>query len=337
MSRTGPLHDLNAELGAKFTDFGGWSMPLQYESVVTEHLAVRRGSGIFDVSHLGRFRIDGPRSTEAITRHTTISGDAVDVGGSSYGLVLNEEGGIVDDIVVWRLAESSFIVLPNAANHVAVMDRLVDAEPADLRESTAMLAVQGPDAPGMLEQVTGFDGPRFSVQPSEPIPGAIVAGTGYTGERGGEIIVEIDRAEAVARAVLECGATPCGLGARDTLRLEAGLPLWGQDMDAGTNPYEVGLGFAVDLSHDFVGKDALDPATPSRRRLFTTSSRRIPRSGQVLVDGEGVAVGRVTSGSFSPVRSEGIGMGLVDRESDTLAVDMRGTPVPVELVSRRFI
>ena len=337
MSRTGPLHDLHVELGAKFTDFGGWSMPLQYESVVAEHLAVRERSGIFDVSHLGRFEIDGTGSIEAIDRHTTIAGDSIDIGGSSYGLVLNEEGGILDDIVIWRLGESSFIVLPNAANHAAVMDRLGEATPVDLRESTAMLAVQGPDAPGILEHVVGFDGPRFSVQSSAVAPGAIVAGTGYTGERGGEIIVEIGQAEAIARSVLGAGAVPCGLGARDTLRLEAGLPLWGQDMDETTNPYEVGLGFAVDLSHEFIGKDSLDPTSRSRRRLFTTSSRRIPRSGQLLVDGAGETVGRVTSGSFSPIRSEGIGMGLVDRDSDTLAVDMRGTPVPVELVSRRFI
>jgi aminomethyltransferase len=312
-------------------------MPLQYESVVAEHLAVRRHAGIFDVSHLGRFRVEGPRGIEAIERHTTISADSISIGGSSYALVLNEEGGILDDIVIWRLGESSFIVLPNAANHLAVMDRLVAADPLDLRESTAMLAVQGPEAPGILEQVTGFDGPRFSVQTSDRVPAAIVAGTGYTGERGGEIIVDLEHAESVARAVLEQGATPCGLGARDTLRLEAGLPLWGQDMDATTNPYEVGLGFAVDLEHDFVGRSALDPTTPSRRRLFTTSTRRIPRSGQALVDRDGAPVGRVTSGTFSPVRSEGIGMGMVDRDSDTLAIDMRGTLVPVELVSRRFI
>lgn len=337
MSRRGPLHDLHAELGAKFTDFGGWSMPLQYDSVVTEHLAVRRTSGVFDVSHLGRFRIDGPRSVSVIDRQTTIPGASIDIGGSSYALVLTEQGGILDDIVIWRLEEASFIVLPNAANHVAVMGRFTDADPVDQRESTVMLAVQGPDAPGILERVVGFDGPRFSVQRSDVVPGCVVAGTGYTGERGGEIIIETDRAEGIARAVLESGALPCGLGARDTLRLEAGLPLWGQDMDATTNPYEVGLGFAVDLSHDFIGKEALDPARPSRRRLFTTSSRRIPRAGQALVDADGGPVGRVTSGTFSPVRSEGIGMGLIDRDSDTLAVDMRGTPVPVELVSRRFI
>ena len=337
MSRTGPLHALHAELGAKFTDFGGWLMPLQYDSVVAEHLAVGERSGWFDVSHLGRFRIDEANSIETIDRNTTIAGDSIHVGGSKYGLVLNEAGGIIDDIVIWRLSESEFVVLPNAANHRHVMERFAASGPMDLRETTAMLAVQGPDAPAILEEIVGFDGPRFSVAVSGIMPGVVVAGTGYTGERGGEIIVDVERAEGVARAVMGSGAAPCGLGARDTLRLEAGLPLWGRDMDETTNPYEAGLGFAVDLSHDFVGKEALDSNSPSRRRLFTTLSRRIPRAGQALVDGEGAPIGRVTSGSFSPVRSEGIGMGLVDRESDTLAIDMRGTLVPVELVSRRFI
>ena len=151
------------------------------------------------------------------------------------------------------------------------------------------------------------------------------------------MIVDVGEAERVARMMLDEGAAPCGLGARDTLRLEAALPLWGQDMDTTTDPYEVGLGFAVDLSHDFVGRDALDPERRSRRRLFTTGNRRIPRARQDLIDAEGRRIGRVTSGSFSPVRSEGIGMGLVEEDSDTLAIDMRGTPVPVELVSRRFI
>ncbi len=337
MSRTGPLHDLHTELGAKFTDFGGWSMPLQYESVVSEHMAVRDHAGWFDVSHLGRFRISGEAAREAISRQTTVDGSKIAVGGSSYGLVLDHSGGIVDDIVIWRPGSTEYIVLPNAANHSAVMDRFSAANPTDLRETTAMIAIQGPEAPAMLDRRLGFDGPRFSVQRSEVVDGALVAGTGYTGERGGEVIVDVGEAEGVARMMIAEGAAPCGLGARDTLRLEAGLPLWGQDMDTTTDPYEVGLGFAVDLSHDFVGRDALDPDRRSSRRLFTTGNRRIPRAGQDLIDSGGRRIGRVTSGSFSPVRSEGIGMGLVERDSDTLAVDMRGTPVPVELVSRRFI
>jgi aminomethyltransferase len=335
VSRTSPLNELHVELGAKFTDFGGWSMPLQYESVVSEHMAVREASGWFDVSHLGRFRLAGPDAGRVISLQTTIDPQSTPVGRSSYGLVLNEDGGIADDIVIWRLGEEDFIVLPNAANHDMVLDRCAAGDPTDLRDTTALIAVQGPDAPGLLAETTGFDGPRFSA--SVPGEGLIVAGTGYTGERGGEVIIDVDRSDGFVRALLERGAVPCGLGARDTLRLEAALPLWGQDMDATTNPYEVGLGFAVNLDHEFVGRGALDPSSPSRRRLFTTTSRRIPRHDQRLVDASGQVVGRVTSGSFSPVRGEGIGMGLVDRETDSLAVDMRGTEVPVELVSRRFI
>ncbi|MDH3247893.1 MAG: glycine cleavage system aminomethyltransferase GcvT [Acidimicrobiia bacterium] len=335
MSRTGPLHDLNAELGAKFTDFGGWAMPVQYESVVSEHMAVRQAAGWFDVSHLGRFRLLGPEAAPLIGAETTIDSHATPVGRTAYGLVLNEDGGIADDIVIWRLGDEEFIVLPNAANHEMVLDRFAAGEPDDLRDTTVLIAVQGPDAPGLLEATTGFDGPRFSA--SIPADGLIVAGTGYTGERGGEVIIDVDGAVGLVEALTTRGAVPCGLGARDTLRLEAALPLWGQDMDTTTNPYEVGLGFAVNLDHEFVGRSALDPSEPSRRRLFTTASRRIPRHDQTLLDASGDPVGRVTSGSFSPVRGEGIGMGLVQRETDSLAIDMRGTAVPVELVSRRFI
>ncbi len=335
MNRTSPLNDLHVELGAKFTDFGGWSMPVQYESVVSEHMAVREASGWFDVSHLGRFRLSGPGAVDVIGAQTTIDSHSTPVGRSAYGLVLNEAGGIADDIVIWRVGEQDFIVLPNAANHDMVLDRCAEGGPVDLRDTTALIAVQGPDAPGILAETTGFDGPRFST--SVPADGLIVAGTGYTGERGGEVIIDLDRVQGLVKALTERGAVPCGLGARDTLRLEAALPLWGQDMDATTNPYEVGLGFAVNLEHDFVGRDALDASTPSRRRLFTTASRRIPRHDQALLDAVGDPVGRVTSGSFSPVRGEGIGMGLVDRETDSLAIDMRGTAVPIEIVVRRFI
>ena len=337
MTREGPLHAIHAELGAKFTDFGGWSMPLQYESVVAEHMAVREHVGWFDVSHLGRFRVSGTKARHAISAQTTIDPASISLHGSKYGFVLTEDGGIADDIVVWQPALDEFVVLPNAANHQMVLDRFSDAGPVDLRETTAMLAIQGPDAAALLAELVGFGGKRFSSEHSSIRAGALVAGTGYTGERGGEVIIDLDGADQLVRDLVATGATACGLGSRDTLRLEAALPLWGQDMDASTNPYEVGLGFAVDLSHDFVGRRALNQDTASKRVLFTTGNRRIPRTGQPLIDGDGTAVGRVTSGSFSPVRSEGIGMGLIDVRPDTLAIDMRGTTVPVEPVVRRFI
>lgn len=337
MTREGPLHSIHRELGAKFTDFGGWSMPVQYESVVAEHMAVREHVGWFDVSHLGRFRVSGSEARRVISSQTTIDAESIEVNGSKYGLVLTEAGGIADDIVIWQPSLDEFIVLPNAANHPMVMQRFSEANPQDLRETTAMLAVQGPDAPALLAETVGFEGKRFSSEHAPALSATLVAGTGYTGERGGEIIVDLAGAEGLVRDVITAGATACGLGSRDTLRLEAGLPLWGQDMDASTNPFEAGLGFAVDMSHEFIGRESLDIGTPSKRVLFTTGNRRIPRMGQPLIDEVGSTVGRVTSGSFSPVRSEGIGMGLLDIRPDTLAIDMRGTTVPVEPVVRRFI
>lgn len=337
MTREGPLHAIHRQLGAKFTDFGGWSMPVQYESVIAEHMAVRESVGWFDVSHLGRFRVSGPAARRAISSQTTINPESIQVNGSKYGLVLTEAGGIADDIVIWQPSLDEFIVLPNAANHPMVMQRFSAANPQDLRETTVMLAVQGPEATSLLAETVGFGGKRFSSEHAPARDATIVAGTGYTGERGGEIIVDLAGARDLVEDITAAGATACGLGSRDTLRLEAALPLWGQDMDASTNPFEAGLGFAVDISHEFIGRGALNSQTPSKRVLFTTGNRRIPRMGQPLIDGEGAEVGRVTSGSFSPVRSEGIGMGLLDVRPDTLAIDMRGTTVPVQPVVRRFI
>lgn len=334
MTKTSALHDVNLKLGAKFTEFGGWSMPLHFDSVVSEHMAVRQQAGWFDVSHLGRFGISGPNAAAVLSAETTINPDTLEPGQTRYGLVLTTTGGIADDIVVWRLAASEFIILPNAANSDFVIDRFHAANPVDMRESSVMVAVQGPSAPSLLATLNGFTGPRFSV---ERFGETLVAGTGYTGERGGEVIASHERGIELAEQLMASGAAPCGLGARDTLRLEAGLPLWGQDMDASVSPYRAGLGFAVDLGHDFVGKDALDPDERSQRVLFTTGTRRIPRAHQTLIDSVGNPVGEVTSGSFSPIRETGIGMGRLHTPSDTLAVDIRGTATPVERVKRNFL
>lgn len=336
MTERSPLHEYTSRLGASFTEFGGWSMPLEFESVVAEHMAVRRHCGWFDVSHLGRFELTGARSADVLDQQTTIRGTSLEPGRTRYALVLDDAGGILDDIVVWRLAEDRFIVLPNAANAALVMSRFSEGEPRDLVHETVMIAIQGPEAPQVIEQITGTRPARFRVSETDQ-EGWIVAGTGYTGERGGELIVPIADVDSLIERLEGADAVPCGLGARDTLRLEAGLPLWGQDLDASTDPYSAGLGFAVDLDHEFVGKPALDPERPPARVRFTTSSRRVPRSGQDLTDADGRVVGRVTSGSFSPVRSEGIGMGYLDERPDTLFVDIRGRSVPVEIVPGAFI
>jgi aminomethyltransferase len=341
MTRRSPLHDLHAGLGARFVDFGGWEMPLQYNSVITEHQAVRAGCGVFDVSHLGRFRLisgDHALSRLVCNDHTLLA-----PGGTQYTMALNETGGVIDDIIVWRFEDGETWVLPNAANHERVMEGFVaeGAEIEDLRPATVSLAVQGPAAPDVLAAVLGDKPRRFRTQRARfgGSP-AWVAGTGYTGERGGEVVVAAGDARGVMSALLEAGATPCGLGARDTLRLEAGLPLWGQDIDETITPLEAGLGFAVSFTHDFVGRAALErqrkDGPPRRRLCFRTEGRVIPRTGYP-VSGQG-GDGIVTSGNFSPVLGCGIGMALVDAGAgEPFAVEVRGVWHPVTPVDPPFV
>jgi aminomethyltransferase len=346
MSGRSPLHDLHGRLGARFVDFGGWEMPVQYESVLAEHTAVREHAGWFDVSHLGRFEWGGPEAVETARRLLCNDLARIDPGRTQYTMMLNDAGGIVDDIVVWRWEEDRCWILPNAANHERVMgafrDAGADAVATDLRPSTVTLAVQGPDAPAALEAVLGAAPRRFRTLTGtfQDVP-FWAAGTGYTGERGGEVTVPVETAEALAEALTEAGVVPCGLGARDTLRLEAGLPLWGQDLDEATTPLEAGLDFAVAFDHDFVGRDALqrqlDGGTPKRRVAFRTEGRRIPRPHYRLRTPG--AAGWVSSGNFSPVLGCGIGLGYLAPPDDdgTLEVEIRGTWIPVERTSTPFI
>ncbi len=319
-------------------------MPVQYSSVLEEHMAVRRRSGWFDVSHLGRFSVIGADATGRLMALLTNDAAALEAGRSQYTLMLDDDGGIVDDLIVWKWGGDEYWVLPNAANHERVM-ALFAAEQAaiefeDLRPSTVSLAIQGPDAPAAIEQVLGFAPARFRTARGE-FAGrpAWAAGTGYTGERGGEVVVPVDVAGALVDGLVEAGVTPCGLAARDTLRLEAGLPLWGQDMDTSTSPLEAGLAFAVDFDHDFVGRAALlrqqEEGVPRRSIAFRTEGRKIPRHGMPLRCGD--AAGTVTSGNFSPVLQCGIGIGLVETPAEgPLELEIRGEWARVEEVRPPF-
>lgn len=313
-----PLHTLHQELGGRFVDFGGWDMPVQYDSVLAEHRAVRNSLGWFDVSHLGRFSWEGRGATTGL--RTLLSNDValIGPGRTQYTLCLNDDGGIFDDLVVWQWDEDAFWVLPNASTHELVLSRFAEFDPAvqstDLRPSTVMLAVQGPQAPDVLERLVGVAPKRFRTYKAEfeDAPVAL-AGTGYTGERGGEVVTDAETAKRLVAALGHEGATPCGLGARDTLRLEAGLLLAGQDFDSSNNPLEAGLDFAVAWDHDFKGREALDSVKnngPARRlEAFTLPDRKIPRHGYPLRAGE--SIGTVTSGNFSPMLECGIGLGYL--------------------------
>ena len=340
-----PLHSTSEKLGARFVDFGGWEMPLQYQSVLAEHGAVRAAAGWFDVSHLGRFSWKGPGASSALNRLLSNDITLIDPGRTQYTLCLNDDGGIVDDLLVWQWDKDSYWVLPNAATHDQVMKRFAEAFPGiameDLRPGTAMVAVQGPAAPAALEETLGIAPKRFRTYRS-PFDSARVhlAGTGYTGERGGEIVTDPETAVQLVGRLGALGVKPAGLGARDTLRLEAGLLLAGQDFDPSVNPIEAGLDFAVSWDHDFVGRGALEivrAGVPDRKLVaFTLEGRRIPRHGYAL-RAEGSS-GAVTSGNYSPVLECGIGLGYLSPPgSENLEVEIRGKWESAQLAQLPFL
>ena len=323
-------------------------MPVQYEGTLSEHRAVRETCGIFDVSHLGRFDLAGKGSVELLRRLLSNDVTQVDPGRCQYTMLLNERGGVVDDIIVWRLGPDETVVLPNCANHDRVRDRFAADLPAgasiaDTRATTVLLAVQGPDAPGLLEDVLGRRPRRFACERADwRGHELVVAGTGYTGEPGGEIIAPAAAGPELWAALTDAGAVPAGLGARDTLRLEMGYPLWGNDLDESTTPLEADLEWVVDWDHDFVGRDALErqraEGLPKRLVGFAFDDRTIPRHGHPVRTAD--AAGAVTSGNFSPSLGVGIGLAYLappPADGDTIEVDIRGRTVVARRTDPPFL
>ncbi len=324
-------------------------MPLQYAGTLVEHRAVRAECGIFDVSHLGRFELAGTGANELIARLLCNDPTRIKPGRAQYTMMLTPDGGVIDDIIIWWLEDERFIILPNGANHDTVMGAFADEAPTDvsvidLRGESVLLAIQGPAAPSLIEQVLGSRPGRFRLIDNLGPSGSVTAaGTGYTGEPGAEIMVAADGGEAILEQFLESGAVPCGLGSRDTLRLEMGYPLWGQDLDRTISPLEAGLDWVVGWDHDFVGKQALESQRTEglAKRLigFRFEGRTIPRHGYEMRCGE--ATGTVTSGNFSPELEAGVGMGYLTPPppdgASTLEVDIRGTWHAAAIVEPPFI
>ena len=344
---TSPLHATHESAGARFTDFGGWVMPVQYEGVLAEHAATRNDAGLFDVSHLGRFEVKGDGGTALLRSQLCNDIQHIEPGRAQYTMALNNSGGVEDDIIVWKLAETQYWVMPNGTNFDGIVQRFTSAAPpgveiSDVREQTALLAVQGPEAPRIIETVLGVVPKRFRVVSGE-FDGheVIAAGTGYTGERGGELCIPNEGAAALWSALVAAGATPAGLGARDTLRLEMGYPLWGQDLDPSTSPLEAGLGWVVAWDHEFVGRDALElqrKGTQKELIAFSTEGRAIPRQGYAVVAGD--STGTVTSGNFSPTLEHGIGLAYLSpppADDAEVTVTIRGDTVPAERVTLPFL
>jgi aminomethyltransferase len=341
-----PLRAAHERLGARFTDFGGWEMPLSYDGVIAEHMVVRDSVGVFDVTHLGRFRLSGPAATEVVLAELCNDITKIGPGRAQYTMALNESGGVVDDIIVWRFADDDYWIMPNGVNFDDLLARFIVAQGSmatPVRDDTVLLAVQGPDSAHVLEEVIGVVPGRFRVITGEFAGGPMwAAGTGYTGERGAEIAVPHENGSALLDALLSAGATPAGLGARDTLRLEMGYPLWGQDLDEETSPLEAGLGWVVSWDHDFPGRRALerqlDTGLAKQLVAFRTADRRPPRHGYELRSGD--STGAVASGNFSPVLEVGIGMGYISPpfEADArLELNVRGKWQAVERVDPPFI
>lgn len=347
---TTPLAPIHERLGATLVPFAGWQMPVRYSSDIAEHHAVRRAVGLFDLSHMAQLEVSGPDSPSFLDAALVVAPSALRVGKAKYALITDRDGRVLDDLIVYRLAPEEYLVIANAANRERVADALVDrshghrAQVIDHTMSRSMLALQGPRAAGVLSTLcdADLDALRYYAISPATVAGipALLARTGYTGEDGFEVIVPAASAEQlwgeIAAAGESSGLLPCGLAARDTLRLEAGMPLYGHELSEDITPWEAGLGRVVNLDHDFVGRDALAraAATPPARLLvgLRGEGRRAARAGSPVV-AAGEPAGLVTSGALSPTLGVPIALALVDARHTAvgteLEVDVRGRLQPM--------
>jgi glycine cleavage system T protein (aminomethyltransferase) len=328
--RRTPLHDRHVALGARMVPFAGWEMPVQYEGVIVEHRAVRRDAGAFDVSHMGELEVEGPRATELLQSALSNDLGRIEPGQAQYTLLTNEQGGIIDDLIVYRLDPFRYLLIVNASNREAAYEWLKDRElrgsdVRDVSDEYGLIAVQGPRA---LERLGLDPAPAFTF--AEGAVGGVtcmVNRTGYTGEQGVELMAMADEAGELWDAVLERGVAPCGLGARDSLRLEVCYPLHGNDIGPDTDAISAGLGWACALDKEFTGVEELrrikDEGPERRLVAFVMEERAVPRQGMPIVEG-----GEVTSGTHSPMLDVGIGLGYVPaglaQPGTELTIDVRG-------------
>lgn len=370
-SRDTPLRERHEALGASFTDFGGWQMPVRYTSDLAEHRAVREAAGVFDISHMAEFLVDGPAAGDYLDYCLAGRLSAMTIGKAKYSLLLAEDGGIIDDVIVYRMGEQRFLIISNAGNRDVVREalaaRVESAAGAhavtveDVSDDYALIAVQGPASEQILAEVAGidelsipWDEQKYYSWASATFAGKplLLARTGYTGEDGFELLVAAADAEQLWDAVLTAGEShglvPAGLAARDTLRLEAGMPLYGHELTRETVPAQAGLGRVVVADKErFVGKDALaggaaGTGAQAGRTLIglTAEGRRAGRAGYPVVLEDGTVVGEVTSGALSPTLGHPIAMAYIDpihaEDAADLFLDVRGTKIPATRTALPF-
>ena len=352
------LSHIHESLGAKMVPFAGYNMPVQYEGVNIEHETVRNGVGVFDVSHMGEFLVEGPEAKALLQRVTSNDVDKLQVGDAQYSCMPNDQGGIVDDLIVYRVKEETYLLVVNASNIEKDWDWIsqqndAGAEMRNISDQYSLLAIQGPKAVEAMQGLSSIDLSeipfyKFKVADFAGIEHVIISATGYTGSGGFEIYCKNEEVEQVWNKVFEAGEAhgikPIGLAARDTLRLEMGYCLYGNDINDNTSPIEAGLGWITKFTKDFVNAENLKKQKeegPERRlRAFELLERGIPRQGYDIVDADGNKIGEVTSGTMSPSLKKGIGLGYVNAENwkfgNTIYIRIRNKDIPAQIVKLPF-
>ena len=352
------LTETHKALGAKIVPFAGYNMPVQYEGVKIEHETVRQGVGVFDVSHMGEFLIDGDHALELIQKVSSNDASKLTIGKAQYSCLPNDDGGIVDDLIIYRVKENTYLLVVNASNIEKDWNWIqakndVGANMRDLSENYSLLAIQGPKAIEAMQSITSHDLSaikfyNFVVGDFAGIENVIISATGYTGSGGFEIYCKNEEVQQIWDKVLEAGADfgikPIGLAARDTLRLEMGYCLYGNDIDDTTSPIEAGLGWITKFTKPFTNSEALkaEKERGSERKLiaFELNDRGIPRHGYDIVDGQGKTIGIVTSGTMSPSLGKGIGLGYVPTVfsdvNSKINIQIRKNAIPATVVKLPF-
>lgn len=352
------LSSTHQALGAKMVPFAGYNMPVQYEGVNAEHETVRKAVGVFDVSHMGEFLIEGPHALELIQKVSSNDASKLEIGKAQYSCLPNDDGGVVDDLIIYKLKEETYLLVVNASNIEKDWNWIsskndVGAEMRDLSEDYSLLAIQGPKAVEAMQSITSHDLSaikfyNFVVGDFAGVENVIISATGYTGSGGFEIYCKNTEVKQVWDKVFEAGADfgikPIGLAARDTLRLEMGYCLYGNDIDDTTSPIEAGLGWVCKFNKDFTNSDALKAEkehTPERKLVaFKLDERGIPRHGYDIVDSSGKTIGNVTSGTMSPSLGIGIGMGYVptvfSKVDSKIFIQVRKKAIPATVVKAPF-
>ena len=353
------LTQTHIALGAKMVPFAGYNMPVSYEGVNIEHETVRKGVGVFDVSHMGEFLIEGPNALKLIQKVSSNDASKLTLGKAQYSCLPNETGGIVDDLIVYRVKDETYLLVVNASNidkdwqHITNYNKEIGAEMRNISDGFSLLAIQGPKAIEAMQSLTSIDLSaikfyHFEVADFAGVEHVIISATGYTGSGGFEIYCKNSEVQQVWDKVFEAGKEfgikPIGLAARDTLRLEMGYCLYGNDIDDSTSPIEAGLGWITKFTKDFVNNDALakeKEAGPQRKLIaFELDERGIPRNGYDIVDDAGEKIGIVTSGTMSPSMNKGIGLGYVPADiskvGNGINIQIRKKAVPATIVKLPF-